>query len=201
MDPNLLFDTVLGLLKIANRSGARRLSVDLIVVRDLSHAVSHLWRDVLTPEERYIFSGYVSSEKPLYLIKNKLTAAQVSEILTELTKDSCPFRKTVPPYILLPMETIAATANFVSWLGDTSMWSTGTSKPLKRKMTIKPQKSVSSFINTPEDREFSPKQGIDIFPVSRPRGVQIGTSKSRSKRIDFRVHNDTLLRRLTALIW
>jgi hypothetical protein len=199
VDPNLLFDTVLALLKIANKSRSRRFSVDLIVVRDLSHAVSHLWKDVLTQEERSIFSGYVASEKPLYLIKNKLTAAQVSAILTELTRESCPFRTAVPPYILLPMETIAATANFVSWLGDTSMWSMGTSKPPKRK--ISPKKSVSSFINTPEDREPFPKQGIDIFPVARPRGIQIGTSKSRSRRIEFRVHNDTILRRLTALIW
>ena len=200
VDSDLYFEATMSLLKISNKKNKD--TVEAIVVRGIVDEVLHLWTEVLSVEEKYLFKAYLMSEKPLYFIKNKLSASQVSEILKELTKENCPFREKIPSYIILPMETIAATANLVTWMGATSPknWLPDLSvRPKKEKRLEKPPIRVSVV------EERTRGQGIDMFPIpsgkaEKPRGLTIGVSKKQT-RINFKVHGDTPIRRLQTIVW
>lgn len=289
VDDELFFQCAISVLRMANQPRSR-VSVDILVIRALVEDFEHLWKNVLSDDDKKIFKSYMTSEKPLYFIKNKLTAQQVSEIFTEITKETCPFRNAVPKVILVPMETIAATTNLVSWIGDSSksimsmsLPSMGfgekvTKKdkpvqpvvrlahPVKRQSIIRgndlpmpstievlptvkestsapPAAPASSEPAKPQGIVFksatakpapttkpklqpvfvvnltrgspasssrrpsvNPQGGIDMFPVpaSKTRkttGISMGPPKAAPARIDFRVHNDSVISKLSALIW
>ena len=104
VDSELFFQSSMSLLRTANN--AEEESVDSMVVQDLVRELVKVSKDPLSKEARTVVRSYMSSEKPLYFIKNKLSAAQVGQIFTEITKETCPFRDVVPKVILVPMEAI-----------------------------------------------------------------------------------------------
>ena len=121
-------------------------TVSAILVKKVVVELSSLWRQVLTDKEKQILRDYARSEKPLYFIKNKLSAAQVAQLLGELTKETCPFQRAVPSYILVAMETVAKTSQLVGWISDASAgwmpsWPVSDSKNSKRSPVHKPPSS------------------------------------------------------------
>ena len=185
------------------------------MVQDIAKDLSHLWKEVVSQEERNLFKTYLMSDKPLYFIKNKLSAVQVSEILKEITKDICPFRGAIPTYIVIPMETIAATANLVTWIGtaDPQSWldnltatvkekPEASKKPPRLPVLIKKQHSAVVL----EDESPPRGKGVDMFPIPsgktvKPKGISFGAQKQPPSRINFKVHGDSPLRRLKSYMW
>lgn len=289
VDDELFFQCTISVLRMANQPRSK-ISVDLLVIRALVEEFEHLWRNVLSDEDKKIFKSYLTSERPLYFIKNKLTAQQVSGIFTELTKETFPFRSAVPKVILVTMETIAATTNLVSWIGDSSkslmsmslpsmgfgekvpkkqksdkpivtfahpvkreavfrgndlpvrskpdvlppvkeppqepavppafsepakprgiVFKSASAKPVSLgKTKLQPVFVVNLSRGSPASSSrrpsVNPQGGIDMFPVpaSKTRkttGISMGPPKPPPARIEFRVHNDSVLSKLSALIW
>jgi len=225
VNADLFYECTLAIIVASNRLKTR--SVESLVVFRLVERMKAVWNHVLSEEDREEVRSFALSEKPLLLIKNKLSASQVSEILNELTRDTCPIKSKIPPLLIVTMETLAATGRFAAWIGDTSdsvmksdpsswipslpsMFSEQNSHPARSKQTLIKKKDVSttrsSFNATlaPTSMRRVDHVGIDMLPIpsgkpSRKVGIHIGPPPQSKKRISFKVHGDTQWSRLESL--
>ena len=193
----------MSLLEAANRAGDS--SVDVMIVEDLVRDLRRHWKTVWSSEDRAAVRGYITSEKSLYFIKNKLSPAQAGQILTEITKDDCPFRDAVPKVILVPMEAISTTTKMVSWIEDSSaawmsnVWPVAKPEVHKRRsnvgMAVASKKKADSVkadsapvSNIPESRKAEPAK--QETPEVK-RGVEFGLkSSSMLERKDKKAKRD-----------
>jgi hypothetical protein len=166
VDEELFFQSALQLLEMSNNIGSNNVST--IIVKRIVTDLRTLWREVLSEEDKQLLRDYGRSERPLYFIKNKLSASQVAQLLNEVTKDTCPFQKAVPPYILVTMETVAKTSQFVGWISDASTawipsWPATDSKKPKRAAVAKSPVAKPAFKET---AKAPLKRGNSIFQIA-----------------------------------
>ena len=198
----MLFKAVIGILQASNRLKSK--SVEAMVVGALLHDAGDIWKSVLSDTERDLVRSYMNSEKSLYLIKNKFSPSQMSEILSEVTKDQCPFRTKIPNYILVTMETITATSNFVTSLTPSAwlpVWPSSETAPKlkKKRISVLIESNQQSFNVLPAPKGV----GIDMMPIQSSRaprqiGVHIGPPAKPKKRIPFAVHGQSVFARMTS---
>lgn len=225
VNADLVYECTLAIIVASNRLKTR--SVESLVVLSLVERIKAVWDHVLSEEDREEVRSFALSEKPLLLIKNNLSASQVSEILNELTRDTCPIKSKIPPLLIVTMETLAATGRFAAWVGDTSdsvmksdpstwipslpsVFSEQNSHPAHSKQTFIKKKDASmtrpssNVILAPTTIRREVQVGIDMLPVpsgkaSRKVGIHIGAPPESKKRISFKVHGDTQWSRLGSL--
>lgn len=194
MNDDVLFDAILLLLRCGNRfhatvAAGKRLSVESMIIEDLLIVVREL-KQVLSKEEREAVISYMHSEKPIFLIKNKLTdSKKLNALLKELLKEGSYYKSRIPGYLIVTLEGLAASSNLVS---SVSAW----------------------FLPTPPTRDSSPPRtarvthqsapgaGIHIVPPKRVRragGIPIGGRRPQIT-VDFRVHGESFFARLDRLV-
>lgn len=182
----------------------------------LIHELNDLWKITLSDEERDMLRKYVNSEKSVYLLKNKLTPSQVGLILDEVTKETCPFRSRIPNYLLVTMQTMSKTTQFMSSIATTATnwipsvpsstawfaWGTPNTNPAKRHSFLSERPTLIVLKQSAVAPRIAPTGGgIDMMPVpisrhAKPVGIQIGPPMKPKQRIDFVVHNNTVWSRV-----
>ena len=152
-------------------------TLESILVKDILLDLDQIKKDMSKSEKRIIVS-FFQSEQFLYLLKDKF-GHKLPLLINELTCEGSIYRKHLPSWLLLSLETLSAGTRL--WSALTS-WTPNLIRSEHSRVAIaRPVKRVHR------------SGGIDIGRekrIHRPGGIHIGPPL---KRIEFKVHNETTL--------
>jgi hypothetical protein len=190
VDPEILFESVFQTLRLINefnkadskRQKARPPSVPAFVIHAIVEEYKHVYKDILTHEERESIRGDFKADKLLKLLTSRLSAQQQSELIDECLRPHSYLESQIPGYIKVTLSGVSMSQKFYM-----SLW--------QDKESIRDRIGDSITEMKHSQTLPAPGYGIQIGPCrkTRPGGIPIGCN---SRRGLVEIHNDTYTNRM-----